>query len=76
MFKEQLKGNTMVTNIKYGNDEVVVFTDVLMKDSQKEWIPAVVYIGRDRNSEEFRAFCKEEQAFLNEFILKEEYEAN
>lgn len=71
MTKDQLHDTIKVVNKKYGTEELVLLHNVLMKDSAKGWVPAVVYVGPDRFSltGELKMFCKREEDFLNEFEL-------
>lgn len=67
MTREELKNGMTVRNIKYGNSELIILSETLMKDSVKGWIPAVVYAGIDRFSGSYKMFVKEINAFLAEF---------
>lgn len=71
MKKEDLIGSRRVINLKYGTEELILMPGLIMKDSAKGWIPAVIYIGPDRLSpdHELKIFCKAEEDFLNEFEL-------
>lgn len=67
MKRGELTLHRKVVNIKHGTEEEIIKVNVLMKDSVRGWVPAVVYEGIDRYTGALVTFCKAEEDFLNEF---------
>lgn len=66
--REDIKSRVVVRNKKYMTEEVIIGT-CLMKDSQKGWIEAVIYSGKDRNTNQPNLFTKNIEDFCQEFNL-------
>lgn len=65
MSKDELKNGLVVCHTKYNRLYYIEECNMRMKDSQKGWIDAVVYVPLYKN--DYDAFCREKESFLEEF---------